>query len=167
MNYELSLSETNKVVLDISLPSGLTNVSLKLIDFLGNEVEITDYTLKNNVLTYNIPSEVYEEEGTIKYYVVADNYESEDIEINIHLNSIKNSCQIIEITSGNYCVCVRKKCSTTTAYLKELSNNPIGDFTIWEGNYHAQENGTFQWIAIYYGLYNNIIERYPLYAQTR
>lgn len=107
MTYELNLNDENQVILNIYLPTELNNLILKLIDHTKNESEITDYTLIDNQITYNIPSSLYKIEGIFQYYVVADNYESEHIEINSHICAAKNKCQKIEITSGEYCICIK------------------------------------------------------------
>lgn len=119
MTYELNLNEENQLILNIYLPNNLNNIYLKLIDHTKNESEITDYTLTDNQITYIIPSNLYKIEGNFKYYVIADDYQSEYIEINSHICDAKNKCQKIEITSGEFCICIKSHGNNLNNYLKE------------------------------------------------
>ena len=109
MNYELNLSEKNEIILTIELQSGLTNVKLNLINHTGTVIQVTDYSLEDNVITYTIPFALYEIEGTFKYQVLANEYESEYIEVESSVVYAKNCCKQYKLSSGDYCICVKKK----------------------------------------------------------
>ena len=42
------------------------------------------------------------------------------------------------------------------------SQEPIGEFVLWEGNYCNTENGNFYPLGVYYSTYSCIVEHFPL-----
>ena len=43
-----------------------------------------------------------------------------------------------------------------------LSKNPIGEFTLWEGNTSGTENGSFHWLSCYYTPKDRVVDKFPL-----
>lgn len=244
MTYDLSLTEENKVILTINLPSGLSNIELKLIDYKKSEsiISSSDYSLSDDTITYVLPENLCKIEGEFKYYVTATDYESEHIEINVHLCEEKNEQQLIEITSNEYCIVMKCGCDflvkllpsgdgsleywhslkngtylynmtlstlegaptgyafvEVTRYFKEFSviwyqqasgsiyrksgnhkamsdwqlisrnnalietsKNPVGELTIWEGNFSSGSDAGWQYIGTNYNLALAVLDRFPL-----
>lgn len=139
MNYDLTIDSTHQLILEISLPEGLKNISLILINHYQSEniIPSDEYTISNNTITYTIPSDLYEIEGNFSYLIRATNYESEHIKINSHICDAKNKCQQIEITSGDFALVM--KCDvidepTSTTDYSSLSNKPSINGVELKGN---------------------------------
>lgn len=99
-----SQSDTNKIELNINVDETLSNLYLEIQKQDNSIKTITDLSIDNDVIVYELPFEKYNEVGNIEIKVKSDSYESESIVINVSETLIESDNIIVKIENDIYVV---------------------------------------------------------------
>lgn len=99
-----SQSDTNKIEVNIHIDNTLINVYLEIQKQDGSIETVTDLSIENNVIVYEMPFDKYKKIGNIRIKVKAESYESESIIINVLEDLVVNDNIIVKIENDSYVV---------------------------------------------------------------